>query len=279
LLGSTGEAPSLTIGQRRQITEQVLRMTDPSQQVVVGVSSTCREDSVDLARHARDHGAAAVLCAAPYYFANEPDGILRFLEAVDTDLGIELVFYDNPEATKTRIAAADVVRWSQELEHLGAAKLTDHDLTKVADWHAAGLRVFAGDDPIAFRYLAAGVDGVMIIVPAVFPQQFRRVWDLCVSGDVQQALRVFGQGIAPFSHVFGVGDEIATTKALLARIGVFSSPEVLPPLTPATVERTELLTTAYRLGLEQAGPAPLSPSTPTSRTPEQPTRTATQGVS
>jgi Entner-Doudoroff aldolase len=39
--------------------------------------------------------------------------------------------------------------------------LTDHDLTKIRAWQEAGLNVLAGDDPIAFRYLAAGVDGAI----------------------------------------------------------------------------------------------------------------------
>ena len=46
--------------------------------------------------------------------------------------------------------------------------------------------------------------------------------------------------------MFGIGDEIATTKVLLAQIGIFESAEVRPPLEPADAKRSELL----RIALE-----------------------------
>ena len=61
-------------------------------------------------------------------------------------------------------------------------------------------------------------------------------------------------GVLPFSHVFGIGDEIATTKSILHAIGVFDSDEVRAPLVPATPERRELLVLAYELAARAAVP-------------------------
>jgi 4-hydroxy-tetrahydrodipicolinate synthase len=249
LLGSTGEAPSLPVETRRRIAADALRMTPRDKTVVVGVSNTSIEDAIALARDAEEHGCGGVLCAAPYYFANTDSGILRFLERLDRALATDLVLYDNPAATKTLLGAETVVGFADALEHLTTVKLTDHDLTKIPAWHEAGLAVLAGDDPIIFRYLAAGVDGVMVIAPAVFPEPFRCTYELVRSGAVAQGYEVFAREILPFLHVFGIGTEIATTKALLASLGIFASAEVLPPLEAASVERTELLRVAYDLGV------------------------------
>src|SRR5579884_1887298 len=70
LLGSTGEAPSMTTEQRMQIAEHALHVTPADKTVVVGVSHTSSEESVTLAQHAQDSGAKAVLCSVPYYFNN-----------------------------------------------------------------------------------------------------------------------------------------------------------------------------------------------------------------
>lgn len=248
LLGSTGEAPSLTLTERQEIAAAALALTDPQKTVVVGVSHTCLADTLALARHAQEHGARGVLCAAPYYFPNAREGVLRYLTELDAMLEIELVFYDNPVATKTRLSAETVVDWAARLEHLNTVKLTDSDLSKIDVWHAAGLAVFAGDDPIAFQYLAAGVDGAMMIVPAVFPEPFRAAWDLVRSGALQEAQAIFGREIAPFSHAFGIGEEIATSKALFADIGVFASAEVRLPLVEVPAARRRLLRAAFDLG-------------------------------
>ncbi|MBS1862178.1 MAG: dihydrodipicolinate synthase family protein [Actinobacteria bacterium] len=245
LLGSTGEAPSLTVAERLAVAEAAIAMTPAGKKVVVGVTSTSIADTVELARHAEAHGAAAVLCAAPFYFENTPTGLLAFMRELDAAIGIELVLYDNPAATKTKIAAADVVAWATVLENLSTVKLTDHDLDKVAIWHQAGLRVIGGDDPILFEYLDAGVDGTMMIAPAVFPAAFREVWQRVGRGDREGAFDVFSREILPFVHVFGIGREIATTKALLADVGIFASGETRAPLEPVSTHRREILRYAF----------------------------------
>lgn len=246
LLGSTGEAPSLTTEQRQGIAARALELTPREKTVIVGVTHTSVAESIRLARHAQEHGAAGVLCASPFYFQNSSEGLRRFFAELDGALEIELVLYDNPAATKTMLSVEDVIAWAGELEHLQTLKLTDHDLTKVARLQAAGISVLAGDDPILFRYLDAGVDGVMVIVPAIFPEAFRSVWDSLAAGDAAAAMQTFAAEILSFSHVFGIGDEIATTKAMLHLMGIFASDEVLPPLVPADEQRRALLQLAYQ---------------------------------
>jgi 4-hydroxy-tetrahydrodipicolinate synthase len=133
------------------------------------------------------------------------------------------------------------VSWTQELAHLSTVKLTDHDLLKIPVLQSGGLRVLAGDDPIAFRYMAASVDGVMIIAPALFPEPFRECWDLVQAGDIAAAYEIFARRILPVIHVFGIGDEIATSKVILEELDIFASTDVRAPLTAAEPARRELL--------------------------------------
>jgi len=248
LLGSTGEAPSMSTAERQHVTEAALALTPPGMAVVVGVSHTSLTEAISLARHAQETGAAAVLCSAPYYFENSPRGLLDYLGGLDAALEVDLVLYDNPVATKTTLGADRVTALASALGHLTTVKLTDHDLSKIATWQRAGLRVLAGDDPIAFRYLAAGVDGAMIIAPAMFPEAFRECWSLVQAGGLAEAYEVFSRRILPVIHVFGIGDEIATSKAVLNELGIFVSSEVRPPLVRAGTERVELLKAALELG-------------------------------
>jgi 4-hydroxy-tetrahydrodipicolinate synthase len=251
LLGSTGEAPSMDLAERQAIAAAALELSGEKMTVVVGVTDTSLANTIALCQHAEAHGAAGVLCASPFYFPNSVEGLRRHLGAIDAALEGELVFYDNPPATKTQVSASDVVAWAEELEHLRTVKLTDHDLSKIAVWQQAGLGVMAGDDPIAFQYLAEGVDGAMIIAPCVFPEAFRAAWDRAQAGDLTGAFDIFGPEIAPFSHIFGIGDEIATTKAVLADLGIFTSAEVRSPLTEVDAARTSLLRSAYDIGTAQ----------------------------
>jgi 4-hydroxy-tetrahydrodipicolinate synthase len=245
LAGSTGESPSLTLQERLDVVAAALRLTPDGATVVVGINHTCQADAIRLAQHAESLGAAGVLCPAPFYYPVGPDGALRYLEGIDAALETELVLYDNPVTTKLALDARTVVEWSRRLGHLRSVKLTDHDLAKVAVWRAAGLSVLGGDDVILFRYLAAGVDGVMVIAPVLVPEAFAAVWERVRAGDLAAAQERFIDTVEPVLHVLGVGDEIATCKALLADLGVIASAELRAPLIEATQERTALLRRAY----------------------------------
>ncbi len=251
LLGSTGEAPSLSTDERMRIAEFALEHTPSTKTVVVGVTHTSVQETVRLAAHAEQHGAAGVLCAPPFYFTNTVGGVHRYLAELDERLTIELVLYDNPVATGTKLQAEDVLGFARDLPRLNTVKLTDHELGKIVIWQRAGLKVLGGDDPILFRYLAAGVDGAMVIAPALFPEPFRRVWELVRAGDLLAAISILGAELLPVLHVFGIGDEIATSKELLALMGVFESPEVRAPLERVDGPRRELL----RIALEAVAAA------------------------
>lgn len=252
LMGSTGEAPSLTDAERKEIVAAALALTPGDKTVVVGVSHTSPTASAALAVHAQEHGAAGVLCCSPFYFANSPDGILAHLARIDEAIEIELVLYDNPFTTKTPLRAEWVVDWASRLDRLNSVKLTDHDLAKIPAWREAGLSVLAGDDPILSQFLAAGVDGVMVIAPAVLPESFAAAWAHLGAGRVDAALDVCSRELAPFIHAFGIGDEIATTKALLADIGVFASDELLTPLSAVDAVRRQQLRQAWEVGRDAA---------------------------
>jgi 4-hydroxy-tetrahydrodipicolinate synthase len=252
LLGSTGEAPSLPDEVRREIVAKALRLTPDDKRVVVGVSHTSAVVAADLARHAQAVGAHAVLCPAPYYFPNAADGVLSYLSVLDAALEVDLVLYDNPVTTKTDLRTEWALEWADRLEHLTSVKLTAHDLDKIGPWRAAGLNVLAGDDAILFQYLARGVDGAMVIAPAVLPQSFAALWESVRAGELETALEIFATDLAPFIAVFGIGDEIATTKALFAATGVFDSAELLPPLLAADPARVAGLRQTWEQGMRSA---------------------------
>ena len=98
----------MTLDERMEIAEAAIAMTPADKTVVVGVTSTSIADAIELARHAEERNAGGVLCAAPFYFENSPAGMLAFLGELDAAIGVDLVLYDNPVATKTKLAAGDV---------------------------------------------------------------------------------------------------------------------------------------------------------------------------
>jgi len=248
LCGSTGEAVSLSLDERLELMQFAAQNTPAGKNVVIGLTHTHLEEMVRLARRAEGLGIQGGLMPCPFYFPNSFPMVLEFFKALDRSSGLSLVLYDNPLYTKTFLRPEEIATLLNACTHLKAVKMTDHDLDKITALKKNNQAiVFSGDDVVAFRSLLLGVDGSMIIAPAVFPLAYQKVVKLLQENDPSQALKVFSEQILPFIHLFGPGDEVSTTKALYKHLGIFRSDEVRLPLLPCPQTRRREVVMAYEL--------------------------------
>ena len=257
LCGSTGEGVSLSSEERLDLMTFAARNTPPGKTIVVGLNHTDLNEMIRLARSAEQLGIAAGLVSCPYYFPNSFPMVLEFFRALDRSTNLDLVLYDNPIYTKTWLRTEEILKLLDNCERFRAVKMTDHDLDKItALKQARDVLVFSGDDVVAFRSLLLGVDGSMIIAPGVFPAAFQAVVRILREGDAPAALRLFSDQILPFIHLFGIGDEVSTTKALFKHLGFFRSDEMRLPLLPCTPERLKEVLLAYEVCQTTSGVRP-----------------------
>lgn len=245
ICGSTGESVSLSTEERIELMRFAARNTPRGKLVVVGLTHTNLAEIIRLARTAEDLGLHGGLVPCPYYFPNSATMVNEFFSVLDRATNLPLVFYDNPIYTKTWLSAEQVLRLVHSCKHVVGVKMTDHALEKIPAIRDAGVAVYAGDDVTAFRSLLLGVDGSMIIAPAVFPQAYQETVRLLAAGDASGALRVFSETVLPFIHLFGPGDEVQVTKALFRHLGIFRSDELRLPLLRSTPERFKQILLAY----------------------------------
>jgi len=72
ILGTTGEAPSLSYRLRNEFIEHVCGLVKGRVPLLVGITDTSFSESVNTACKAKDAGAQAVVLAPPYYLYNMP---------------------------------------------------------------------------------------------------------------------------------------------------------------------------------------------------------------
>ena len=77
ILGTTGEGPSLSYRLRCELIDRTCTQVAGRIPVLVAVTDTSFVESVNLANHAADAGAAAAVFSAPYYFPRRPAGAAR----------------------------------------------------------------------------------------------------------------------------------------------------------------------------------------------------------
>jgi len=101
LLGTTGEANSFTVEERKIILEAVVGAGIPASRLIVGTGCCALGDCASLTKHALSIGAFRVLMLPPFYYKNVNDeGIVeaysRTIEAID-ESRLRLYFYNIPQ--------------------------------------------------------------------------------------------------------------------------------------------------------------------------------------
>jgi len=116
LLGSTGEANSLTLEQRLSIIEQTARELPPDR-LMLGTGSCALQDAVRLTKASVDAGVYSVLILPPFYYKPQSDeSVLRFYSELILSVDeprLRIIFYNFPKLSGYNFS----VKILQELKH------------------------------------------------------------------------------------------------------------------------------------------------------------------
>jgi dihydrodipicolinate synthase/N-acetylneuraminate lyase len=127
ILGTTGEAPSLSYRLRRELIDRACRQVNGRIPVLVGITDTAFTESVHMAECAAERGASGVVLAPPYYFpAGQPE-LMEYLERLLPHIPLPLLLYNMPSHTKV-LYEPDTVRRALDLEGVVGLKDSSGDM-------------------------------------------------------------------------------------------------------------------------------------------------------
>lgn len=111
ILGTTSEANSLTLDERRRVIDAHLGDGIPAERLLPGTGACAIDDVVALSRHVGEIGAAGVLLLPPFYYKGvSDDGLFAFVAQVIERCGERV-----PRIMLYHIPPMAAVGWSQAL--------------------------------------------------------------------------------------------------------------------------------------------------------------------
>jgi 2-dehydro-3-deoxy-D-pentonate aldolase len=126
-LGTTGESTSLSSELRRELLEKTCRQVAGRIPVLVGVTDTWPDGSVQLARFAAEVGASAVVVSVPYYLPPDQDDLFSYVHNVAAEQPLPVFLYNIPVLTKTGYEV-ETVRRLADIERVVGLKDSSGDL-------------------------------------------------------------------------------------------------------------------------------------------------------
>jgi 4-hydroxy-tetrahydrodipicolinate synthase len=219
-VGTTGESPTLSHDEHRKVVEWCVDEARGRVPVVAGAGSNNTHEAVELAKHAEEAGADAVLVVTPYYNKPTQEGLYRHFEAVNDAVGIPIIIYNIPPRSVVDMSVATMARL-YELKNIAGVKDATANIGRVSQQrHALGpdFIQLSGEDMTALAYNAAGGHGCISVVSNVAPRLCAEMQELSLSGDYAGALKVQDR-LVPLHDAVFAEPGLAGAKCGLALLG------------------------------------------------------------
>jgi 4-hydroxy-tetrahydrodipicolinate synthase len=219
-VGTTGESPTLSHDEHRKVVEWCVEEARGRVPVVAGAGSNNTHEAVELAKHAEEAGADAILVVTPYYNKPTQEGLYRHFEAVNDAVGIPIIIYNIPPRSVVDMSVATMARL-YELKNIAGVKDATANIGRVSQQrHALGpdFIQLSGEDMTALAYNAAGGHGCISVVSNVAPRLCAEMQELSLSGDYAGALKVQDR-LVPLHDAVFAEPGLAGAKCGLALLG------------------------------------------------------------
>jgi 4-hydroxy-tetrahydrodipicolinate synthase len=230
IFGTTGEANSLSVGERIEAWEGLVEDGIPAETLLPGTGACALPDAVELSRSALAVGAAGVLALPPFYYKGvSDDGLFRFFAELIERVGddrLRLFLYHIPPMAVVGFTLELIRRLMDAYPGIVVGtKDSSGDGDRIERICKAfpELIVFAGTEKYLLDTLLWGGDGCISATVNVTARQARAVYDAFAAGEDASELQ------AALTQRRGYLDGFPTIPALKSLLGW---EHLRPPLQP-----------------------------------------------
>ena len=245
VLGTTGEANSFSIAERKALLESAVASAISPDHLLPGTGLCALADTVELTQHALSLGVTQVVMLPPFYYKNvSDDGVFnayaRIFDSI-ADERLRVILYHIPQMSAVPISNALIERLLKAYPNtVVGIKDSAGDFANMQAMLKAfpGFSVLAGADPLMKPLLEAGGHGCITATSNLVGKQLATVFahfaDPARAAEVEAAQA----RIVAVRNISNKYVQIPAIKSLIAnRYGDAGWTEVRPPLVKLTREQ------------------------------------------
>lgn len=229
-LGTTGETPTLSKEEKKDIINQTFTFIAERVPVVVGIGGNNTAEVIKEIETLPIEKATAILSASPYYNKPSQEGLYQHYKALASATAKPIILYNVPGRTGSNIAAGTTIRLAKEIENINGIKEASGNMMQcmqILRDKPQEFLVVSGDDALALAQIACGMRGVISVAANCFPKEFSELVGYALKDDFDSARRVNNILLQGYEILFAENNP-AGVKAFLAELGVIKNNLRLP---------------------------------------------------
>jgi len=236
ILGSNGEAPSLSYQLRKEYIRRTCELVNKKIPVLVGITDSAIAGSLEIADYSQKVGADAVVVAPPFYFPISDMEMLDYLETLAPGLALPFLIYNIPSHTKKHLTEEIVTR----AKELGALGIKDSSgdmlhlyslIEKFKD--SPEFSIITGTEIYLPETIMHGGHGAVPGGANMFPKLFVDLYEASVSNDLDTISLLREKVMLLYQTIYQVGNSssryLKGTKCVLSLMGICND-YLAPPL-------------------------------------------------
>lgn len=228
-VGTTGESPTLSHKENKEVVEHVVNVTDGKIPVIAGTGSNSTAEAIEMTAYAKKVGADASLQVAPYYNKPTQEGFYRHFMAIADEVDLPLVLYNIPGRCGGSGLTAETVARLAEHENIVAIKEATGKLDMASEIAMlCDITILSGDDSLTLPLASVGGKGVISVVANIVPSDVKAMTDLILEGDLVSARKWHRKLFTLSKSLLSLATNPIPIKAAMAMLNMASDEMRLP---------------------------------------------------
>ena len=235
ILGTTGEAPSLSYNLRKEFIKRTCELTNHRIPVMVGITDTSFDGSLEIAGYAQSVGADAVVVAPPYYMPISQTELTFYLENLIPKSPLPLLLYNMPSHTKLHMALK-TVKAGKELGAIGIKDSSGdmfYQTTLIEEFKSSPeFAIIAGTELFIPETILQGGHGAIAGGANMFPRFFVDFYEASLARDFDKISKLREINMLLYNTIYNVSKNsskyIRGIKCVLNTLGICNDYAAFP---------------------------------------------------
>ena len=245
-VGTTGESPTLSHEENKEVVEHVVNTVDGQVPVIAGTGSNSTAEAIEMTAFAKKVGADASLQVAPYYNKPTQEGFYQHFKAIADEVDLPMVLYNIPGRCGGSGLTAETVARLAKHENVVAIKEATGKLDMASEIAMrCDLTILSGDDSLTLPLASVGGKGVISVVANIVPADVKAMTDLILEGDLVSARKWHRKLFTLSKNLLSLATNPIPIKAAMAMLNM-ASDEMRLPMTELTESQATILRQALK---------------------------------
>jgi 4-hydroxy-tetrahydrodipicolinate synthase len=232
-VGTTGESPTLSHDEHRQVVKATVEVAKGRVPVVAGAGSNNTEEAVGLVQYAEKVGADAALVVTPYYNRPTQRGLYAHFAAVAKATRLPILIYNIPPRSVIDMTPETMGRLAHDFKNIVGVKDATGKVERESEQRMTCGKDFiqlSGEDASALGFNAHGGVGAISVTSNVAPRLCAEFQEATLNGDKEKAIDLQDR-LMPLHKALFIEPGVSGAKYALSRLGKIENVVRSPLLT------------------------------------------------